>query len=337
MKQRISLFLLLSALVSLASCTKEIKFKGEQTEPKLVLYSVAQAGKPLEVQISQSVFFLDAGMLDDYAKSLRPEEGSVKLYVNDSALPYVLTRRIPQPVDLDGDGNPDTMDLPEAPLYYDAAYVPVAGDRLRLVASFPGFDEASAEVQLPLCSSLTVNSASARPVGDETLNYRYYDLTLTVKRGADPQCYYGIRPYIAVSYIYQGEPIQHTFSWDIESDDFLFQGNGGTTDQISQLFSDDNVSMLFADTKIPSDTYTFRCSFQAYNLDILRTEGGTAECYLVFTTMTRDLYFYRTSMAALNGSSSFSLFSEATGIYSNVKGGYGCFCASSSLKIALDL
>lgn len=337
MKQRTALFLLLSALVSLASCTKEIKFKGEQTEPKLVIYSVAQAGKPLEVEISHSVFFLNADMYDDYVEGLNPETGSVKLYVNDSDIPYVLTRRIPKPIDIDGDGNPDTMDLPEAPLYYDAVYVPAEGDRLRLVVSFPGFEEASASVQLPVCSSLTVNSASARPIEDETLSYRYYDLTLTVKRGADPQCYYGIRSYITTTFIHEGEEEHQTFSWGIESDDYLFQGNGSTTEQLTQLLSDDNVSMLFSDTKIPSDTYTFRCAFQSYNLDVLRGYGGTAECYLVFTTMTRDLYFYRTSMAALNGSSSFSLFSEATGIYSNVKGGYGCFCASSSLKIALDL
>ena len=53
--------------------------------------------------------------------------------------------------------------------------------------------------------------------------------------------------------------------------------------------------------------------------------------------MTRDLYYYRTSLATADNSSSFSLFSEATSIYSNVKGGFGCFCAASARKIALDL
>ena len=338
MKRQMLLYPMLFALVSLASCTKEIQFNGDETEPKLVVYSVARAGEPLEVEVSHSAFFLKSGPLSSYIELLKPEEGSVKLYVNDSAIPYVLTRRIPQMIDADGDGEPDYRDLPDAPLYYESAYVPAEGDNLRLVVSFPGFEEASAEVKLPVSSVLTVESATLRPLSEDYYSsYCYYDVAMTVHRGADPTCFYGIRPYLHIKYTYNGEEMEDTYSWNMESDDFLFQGNGSTTDQISQLFSDDDVSMLFADTKIPSDSYSFRGSFLSYNLEEIRADGATADYYLVFTTMTRDLYYYRTSLATANSSSSFSLFSEATSIYSNVRGGYGCFCAASAKKIALDL
>ena len=338
MKRQMLLYLMLFALVSLASCTKEIQFNGDETEPKLVIYSVARAGEPLEVEVSHSAFFLKSGPLDSYIELLKPEEGTVKLYVNDSAIPYVLTRRIPQMIDADGDGEPDYNDLPDAPLYYDSTFVPSEGDRLRLVASFPGFEEASAEVKLPVSSVLTVDSATLRPLSEDTYSsYCYYDVAMTIHRGADPAYYYGIRPYLHVKYTYNGEEMEATYSWDMESDDFLFQGNGSTTEQLSQLLNGDDVSMLFADTKIPSDSYSFRGSFLSPNLEEIRADGATANYYLVFTTMTRDLYYYRTSLATADNSSSFSLFSEATSIYSNVKGGFGCFCAASARKIALDL
>ena len=338
MKRQMLLYPMLFALVSLASCTKEIQFNGDETEPKLVIYSVARAGEPLEVEVSHSAFFLKSGPLDSYIELLKPEEGTVKLYVNDSAIPYVLTRRIPQMIDADGDGEPDYNDLPDAPLYYDSTFVPSEGDRLRLVASFPGFEEASAEVKLPVSSVLKVDSATLRPLSEGTYSsYCYYDVAMTIHRGADPAYYYGIRPYLHIKYTYNGEEMEATYSWDMESDDFLFQGNGSTTEQLSQLLNGDDVSMLFADTKIPSDSYSFRGSFLSPNLEEIRADGASADYYLVFTTMTRDLYYYRTSLATADNSSSFSLFSEATSIYSNVKGGFGCFCAASARKIALDL
>lgn len=337
MKRYRFLFTLLFTMASLVSCTKEIKFRGDESEPKLVLYSVARTGEPLQVEVSHSAFFLKSGPADSYTELLKPEAGSVKLYVNDSAIPYVLTRRVPQPVDMNDDGIPDMTDIPEAPLFYESTFVPAEGDRLRLVVSFPGFEEASAEVALPVSSLLTVESATLRPLSEDYSTYCYYDLAMTVHRGADPACYYGIRPYLHVKYTYGGEDYDVNYSWDLQSDDFLFQGNGSTTEQISQLLSDDDVSMLFADTKIPSDTYSFRASFLSYNLEEIRADGASADYYLVFTTMTRDLYYYRTSLATADNSSSFSIFSEAASIYSNVKGGFGCFCAASARKIALDL
>ena len=339
MKRSSLLVILLITIVALASCTKEIKFNGDESESKLVIYSVARAGEPLEVEVSHSAFFLKSGPSKSYIGDLKPEEGSVKLFVNESTIPYVLVRRVPQIIDVDGDGEPDTTDLPDAPFFYESTYLPAEGDRLRLVVSFPGFEEASAETQVPYCTALTVNSVTPRAVNDEYSGlYHYYDLSFTIHRGADPSCYYGIRPYLYSEYTWDGYgPFTEYFSWNLESDDYLFQGNGSMTDQLSQLLSDDDVSMLFADTKIPSESYSFRGSFMGYDIDAMRAEGATANYFLVFTTMNRDLYYYRTSHATAGSDTSFSIFSEATSIYSNVRGGYGCFCAASSKKIALGL
>ena len=41
-----------------AACEKIIEFKGEQTEPRLTISSQAEVGKPLEVYVASSIFFL---------------------------------------------------------------------------------------------------------------------------------------------------------------------------------------------------------------------------------------------------------------------------------------
>ena len=84
--------LIMIALSGLVSCTKEIKFRGEESEPKLVVYSLARAGEPLEVQVSQSAFFLASGTVSNFSKDLDPSAGTIRLFVNDDPLPRTFTR-----------------------------------------------------------------------------------------------------------------------------------------------------------------------------------------------------------------------------------------------------
>ena len=44
----------------LTSCEKEIEFKGEQTDPKLVINSLVEPGKRVEASMSKSCFFLQS-------------------------------------------------------------------------------------------------------------------------------------------------------------------------------------------------------------------------------------------------------------------------------------
>lgn len=334
MKKRLILFAMLLGLTALASCTKEIKFRGSESEPRLVLYSLARAGEPLEVEVSESVFFLNSESGKAFVSDLDVTAGTVKLYVNGGSVPYSLTRREPQKIDVDGDGIPDYEDLPAAPLYYDAPYAPKGGDRLRIEADFPGFDPVSAEITVPVCTSLTVDSVTEKEgVASYWGTTHICEMTLTIKRGADPSCYYAITPCLRSTDPDNGEIYLSTLT--LESDDYIFQGNG-TQDQINQLLSDDSVDKVFADTMLPSDTYTFRCRFEMPDLQFYRDEGVSIDVYLLFTTMGRDLYYYRVSRSQV-GYTSFGFLSEATELYSNVVGGYGCFCARSSVEIPLGL
>lgn len=330
---------ILIALCGLVSCTKEIKFRGEETEPKLVVYSLARVGEPLEVQVSQSVFFLASESLSDFSEDLDPATGTLQLFVNDNPVPRTFTRVKEEFAGNDDDGNAVYEPAPAAPLYYVSDYVPAEGDRLRLVVSFPGFDPVTATASVPHCTTLTVDSASGHPLSDDPSSlyggsYTVHDLTLTLQRGNDPECFYGIRPYVTVKY--PGED-----AWDtalrLESDDIIFQGNGDQTSQLAVLFGGDDVDKIIPQAKIPAEAYTFRCRFSDQALPPWVFEDADVSYYLEFTTMPRDLYYYRMSLSKLSGDSSFSIFSEAAVIYSNVVGGFGCFTACSSVKIPLDL
>ena len=57
MKNNILAFITIATAIFLTSCEKEIEFKGEQTDSKLVINSIVETGQPVKARISKSVFF----------------------------------------------------------------------------------------------------------------------------------------------------------------------------------------------------------------------------------------------------------------------------------------
>ena len=131
MKKNLLSILCLAALVS---CTKEIEFKGEQIEPKLVINSLVDPGQPVKANISKSVFFLDTNN-DTQA----PDDLVATLYVNGNRIgemtPY-----------LDTTFTETGWYLPELNEYkiikvYTHDYCPSEGDVVTIKASANGFDD----------------------------------------------------------------------------------------------------------------------------------------------------------------------------------------------------
>ena len=122
----------------LVSCEKEIEFRGEQTDPKLVINSLVAVGQPVKAYVSKSYFFLD-----DEQNTQAPEDVVVSLYVNDDF------KGIMQPsIDtlwntswmIDDEGN-YTHSYRLATVYgHD--YLPEVGDVVRITASANGYDDA---------------------------------------------------------------------------------------------------------------------------------------------------------------------------------------------------
>ena len=135
MKTNILSLITIATAILLTSCEKEIEFNGEQTEPKLVINSVAVTGQPVKAYISKSYFFLD-----NEENAQVPDDVVVSLYVNG------------QPM---GEMTPFMDTIWSATYYWEGetsyrlkkafghSYCPQVGDVIKITASANGFDDAA--------------------------------------------------------------------------------------------------------------------------------------------------------------------------------------------------
>lgn len=136
MKTNILIFITIATTILLTSCEKEIEFKGEQIDPKLVINSVVEPRQPVKAYISKSIFFLD-----DESYMQAPDDVVATLFVNGNRIGE-LTRQ------------PDTVwtgyeyvDLDSVKPAYKIVpafvndYCPNEGDVVKITASANGFDD----------------------------------------------------------------------------------------------------------------------------------------------------------------------------------------------------
>ena len=149
MKNNILAFITIATAIFLTSCEKEIEFKGEQTDPKLVINSLMEPGLPIKANISKSYFFLD-----NHANTLAPDDLVATLYVNGNLIGEMM-------------GQTDTVflggysydEMGNVIPYYKLTtsfvndYRPHSGDIIKITASANGFDDAEATTS-PLPNAL---------------------------------------------------------------------------------------------------------------------------------------------------------------------------------------
>ena len=154
------ILLLIFGVMLLASCTKEIEFNGEQTDPKLVINSLVEPGQPVKAMFSKSYFFLDE------PDTSTPEDLVAALYVNDNLI---------------GELTPsfDTIweyyELEEyslVPNFYND-YRPQIGDVVKITATAHGFDEVEGATS-PLPKSVEMQSDIVLLDWYSQYNYPYY-------------------------------------------------------------------------------------------------------------------------------------------------------------------
>ena len=133
----IASFLAMTFCLFLTSCEKEIEFKGEQTDPKLVINSLLEPGQPVKANISKSFFFLD-----NEADTEAPDDLVAILYVNGESLGE-MTLRYDTVVSYDI-WNPNEPSMGRVQKIYTHDYCPVAGDIIKITASANGFDDVEA-------------------------------------------------------------------------------------------------------------------------------------------------------------------------------------------------
>lgn len=131
-------------MLLLLSCEKEIRFKQSVSEPMMVLESVVVPDSTMRVCLTRSRFFLD-----NTDRFTRVSDATLQLFVNDVAT---------EQLTYDDEG------------WYQAAYVPRSGDRLRLQAESPSLPAIHAE-------ETVVTGVAALLTGDSTSSYTAYQVS----------------------------------------------------------------------------------------------------------------------------------------------------------------
>ena len=118
----------------LSSCEKEIEFNGEHSNPKLVINSLVEPGKPVGAAISKSFFFLE-----NDASTLAPDDLVATLYVNGNRIGE-MTPHFDTVVSYDI-WDPNDSNLGHVRKVYTHDYCPVDGDIVKITASANGFED----------------------------------------------------------------------------------------------------------------------------------------------------------------------------------------------------
>ena len=288
------------------ACEKEIEFDGEERASRLTVSAMIDAGKPMTIYVSSSVFFLNNPYNGEgYTAGLDTARGQVRVFVNDG--------NVAKGVEL----------IPDMDLYYSLCYgcdyIPVPGDRIRIEAEFPGYDAVSAETVVPFLPRFDVVSVSPENcemtirIDDDATFEKYYYLHLyTLFEDLDGTIY-GMRiPFTSSDVLFRNVYSQLSYS-EIEF---------GDSEEWVEYY-------LFPDKLIKGKSYSFKIKWAGY--EAYRGNGIIVE----LSTVTDSFYWYVSSLETWQNSSG-GLFSEGVTIYCNVKGGYGVVGASSSASRVVE-
>lgn len=187
---------------------------------------------------------------------------------------------------------------------FSCDYVPKSGDVLSIEASFPGFDVVRSETYIPEPSPIELLSAEVR---SDTESGNYCELTLRFKADPLPGRCYNLTPYMVMG--------EYEIPLLFESDDILFQDK---TASFSDIFGS-TTSNYFNDALIRGKEHT---------LTIRLREIDSDKIFVSLKTLTESLYYYALSREKALSDNGF--LSERVTLYSNIEGGYGCFCAAAA-------
>ncbi len=336
-----------SALLAL-SCSKVIEFKGEQVEEKLVLFAEAKEGEPFTVNLSHSVFFLDAyNGLDKYIRHINTDSCRVEVSFNGGK-PVSMTY-------LPGE-EPDPYFFHVGTLTYVCNCIPSAGDEIEVSVSAPGYDPVKASVSVPRQPQAVIRSHSVT----DTVSYDYYssvkhNITLEINDPGQYSKYYRLNALQVYKDPDDGE-VSVSGIFSIYSSDPVFISTlsdlDGIIDNIENIDSAESerkVPDFFSDQLFFGGSYSLTFNFTRSEYSYDPTIGYEARkavrraaadlpygesLAILLRAVTPGTYYYLSSRDNTGGD--FALFAEGSVIYSNVDGGYGALCAGADLFFVLE-
>jgi len=308
--------LAVAALFFLSGCEKVIEFKGDETDPMVVLSSEPEAGAPWLVSLTYSQFFL-------FNEPITPiDNAQVSVTVNGRGAGAARLLR---------DG------------VYSTGVVPQSGDSLELQVQVPGQPSVRAACRVPSAPVVREVSVSADTAWhfDEYASQRLGDslweccgslsCRFVLDDPAGQKNYYMLRAAISSAGQFDGYSCDVTLHVD---DKVLFEDNplGELVDVGDDLSSGSRV--LFSDDNINGKSHTV--TFSTSDLYCLRRKGR-GDLRIDIVSISRELYFYlATARAAASSGNALGLFSEPVQVICNVENGIGILGAAAAANLITE-
>lgn len=336
MKANILTLITISTAIFLASCEKEIEFKGEEIDPKLVVNSLVEVGQPVKANISKSCFFLSSNTV-----MTAPDDLVATLNVNGNRI---------------GEMTPffdtiwESLDMNDYYLIssYCNEYCPQQGDIVSITASANGFDDVegtTSPLPKPVDCAVTdckiidwnVNYSENYEGESDSICYVYYTLELTVEiTDPNPRQTDFFRLYV------------ENGSWYVEGFNYVSCYAQYNDPVFGATVADDYDVINFNDLDLgPENVFTdMLFDGKSYSIKIpvygsLKMDGTAPPDFfsieLEVEHLSKEYYNYLNTCN--QGDEIMQFFAEPIQTYSNVSGGYGLVGgkAVSTLRFPLPL
>lgn len=325
----IKIALFLFAALSFVGCETVVEFKGEYTEPQLVLYSVVTAGEPVVVHLSNSVFILDE------ATSSKQTGAEVELYVDGEFVErlseYDYTEEFSEQY---GDYVNNYVIRHQ---YYQSTHICSSGDVVEIRARHKDFEgEVSGKTTIPQEPILGELSATINPSEDDeysssnTKGNVYCPLT----NEAGVANYYWLRGCVVAKYAYEDYDTGEIREYYYENgfgfeNDIVFTGvdTGGFFDDLLGGSSGLEKHVFFDDSLIDGEEeYPLTMNYGFLAEACVEEPIFRVECWQI----DDNLYKYLRSMELADSD---NFLSEPVQIHSNIEGGIGLVGSRSTLIV----
>ena len=319
----IASFLAMTATLIFTSCEKEIEFNGEQTDPKLVVNSLVEPGKPVKANISKSYFFLD-----NNAETQAPDDLVATLYVNGDRIGE-MTPHYDTVVSYDN-WDPNNPNMGRIIKVYTHNYCPIEDDVVKIEATALGFDDVEATTS-PLPNAVNCTIIGSQVSNWDSLGSEYeedsifragYQLEVTLEI-TDPNPgktdFFRIRADRGSHYDDDGLNYASYFP---EYNDPVFTSLTSIDNEFVD-FSDLNLAPqgVFTDMLFDGRSYQLKIPF---SVSILKYNDANPDFFrIAFTVEHLSKEYYNYLNTCDQGEVGFQIWAEPIQTYSNVKDGFG--------------
>jgi len=339
MKTNILTLITIATAIFLTSCEKEIEFKGEQTDPKLVINSLVEPGQPVKARIGKSCFFLD------YERDHSMPEGTVaQLYINDNFVGNMdmVTDSIEvMSYTLQGDSIGYQLEK-----YFQSDYCPQEGDVVKITASAPGFDDVEATTS-PLPNAVEAQldmevvgwdswyQEAYGEMGEDSLLYitAVVNLTITI---IDPNPGQGDAFRIHIDGTKSDPESRNHIYCSAEYDDPIFGSTLPNNDFIDMSDLETRPEGVFSDVLF--DGRSYQVKFTEVYVQMMVEETFAPDFYRLpirVEHLSKEYYNYLNTCD--QGDEVMAFFAEPVQAYSNVTNGYGVLAGRNVHTLCLDL